>query len=532
MERLTAATFFALLSGGAKTLLAHKQQVNDLNVFPIADGDTGNNMTDCLLGGLVEPNENESLGAYSRRAADGMLYKARGNSGVILSQFFDGLAQGLASIEEADVYAFHQAHHLGVKRAYEVVMKPVEGTMLTVMREGFEALEKEAETLHSFDVYFARLVEAMSSSLLKTPDLLPVLKASGVVDSGGAGFLLIVQGMLAAIGQSDNIQTLDEIFTQPILHEDKEEVGFCTEFILKLTDKSSFDLEAYKGSLQEKGGSIVAFCNGDLVKVHIHTLIPNQVLDEATKYGEIVRFKMDDMGLQKDLRMHRDVSIEEKEISALAFVPNAAVGHVFSDYGVDQVLITENFNVPSLGDMLVEIKKAPGKHVFVFPNDANAFLAADMLPGLLENKEITIVHTRDLGQGICAVSTMDKACFSVEDNLSRIDSALRKNHSFMVGVAVKEATLNKKKVHVGDYLAYQGSRCLSVHEDIVETFIQALISDTNLDDKEVLIYLYHEQIDEATLARIEEKALAVNPFLEVYPLCGGDMPSLLIACLD
>lgn len=533
MDKLTAKTFRAMLEGGSSFLLSHKQQINDLNVFPVADGDTGNNMSDCLRGGLIELKEGEDLGDYAARVSSGMLFKARGNSGVILSQFFAGLCAGLNGLEDADILTFHDAYLLGVKRAYEVVVSPVEGTILTVMREAGEAAKEVISNFRSFESYFSKLIEEMNQSLLRTPNLLPVLKDANVVDSGGAGLLLIFQGMSNAMHNGAADIELPDIFNKPVLHEEGDaEYGYCTEFILHRDQNNHFSLSELITFLETKGNSIVAFEEEGNVKVHIHTLVPNEVLDHVAHYGQIIRFKMDDMSLQHDLVVHPGQTSEIKDLASLAIVPNKSIARIFTDYGVDEVLICNDSLTPSTGDLLMKLNQMNAKEVFVFPNNGNSILAAETSSKLVKGKKVHVIPTHDLGEGISAVGVMDEACFDSKDNRERIIAALKKNYSVQVGIAVKPFHFNDQDVDNGDYVGFNHGSPVSSSKRISDAFVNSLAADPSFLEKEVLIYLYGVSITQEIISEIEEKLHAIHPFLEIYALEGKQSLYPLIGTLD
>ena len=530
MKQLSASSFRLMVNLGASELLAHRQEVNDLNVFPVADGDTGNNMLACVQGGISNMKDESTLSESANDLAVGSLFAAKGNSGVIFSQFIAGLSQGLSGIETADVASFHAAMGEGVKRAYQVVVHPVEGTMLTVLREAVESMA-QVRDLDSFEVYFEFLLEAMRLSLRHTPELLPVLKAAGVIDSGGAGVLYFFQGMAKVLGVKE--EDFPESFQKPILHEPNPEEGFCTEFIFQKKPQISFDLQEFRLQLEGFGGSIVCFEEGDLVKAHIHTKVPAVVADFARNYGSLITFKADDMAEQAKRRMEaEEVSEELAPIGALVVVPNQEIGKVFTDYGASSLLVSGEAMSPSMGEFLAAMTQAKCEALIVLPNNGNEVLVAQEAAKMVKGKPVYVLPTKSIGEGLGAISIMDLSCFDLEDNLTRGGEAIKSVFSLEIGQAVKDFAFDNQKAHQGDYVGFVHGDPVSAGPDLIKLFTDILLDNPDFEDKEVLTYFYGKDIEEAQVAEIEEILTQKNSFLEIYAIAGNQTTYPIIACFD
>lgn len=530
MNRLTASLFRLMVNLGASELLAHKEEINDLNVFPVADGDTGNNMLACIQGGISRLQEKGSLADLANELAVGSLFAAKGNSGVIFSQFIAGLSQGLSAYEDADVAIFHQAMQEGVKRAYEVVVHPVEGTMLTVLRESVESMN-QVQDLDSFEVYFEFLLEAMRHSLRHTPDLLPVLKAAGVIDSGGAGILYFFQGMAKGLGVKE--EDFPESFQKPILHEPNPEEGFCTEFIFQKKPQIAFDLNEFRAKLEGFGNSIVCFEEGDLVKTHIHTREPSKVADFARTYGALVTFKADDMAEQSRRRYEPKEEDEElAPIGALVVVPNHEIGSVFTNYGASSLLVAGEAMSPSMGEFLAAMTQAKCESLIVMPNNGNEVMVAEQAAKMVKGKPVYVLPTKSVGEGLGAISIMDFACFELEDNLTRGKEALKSVFALEIGQAVKGFRFDNQQVHKGDYVGFVHGDPCACGKDVVALFTKILLQLPDFAEKEVLTYFYGESITEDQAREIEAILTKENPFLEIYAMEGKQSTYPIIACFD
>lgn len=555
MNVIDAVMFRAMLRSGAMDLQRHREEVNRLNVFPVPDGDTGVNMFETLKGGVdaIEADGSTSIGKACKALSRGMLLAARGNSGVILSQFFAGLSEGLTDIDEANVLQFGQAFEAGVKRAYEVVVKPVEGTILTVMREGGDAALKAVDSSTTFEEYFTTLLSQMRVTLEETPDLLPVLKEAGVIDSGGAGLLYIIEGMGQALGgkiiedvslglSASHESVKDEDFAA--FNEDSTlDYGYCTEFILQLTnDKNgvvNFDLDKAIEFLGTIGDSLVAFKEGTLVKVHVHTKTPDQAIAYALRFGEFVRFKMENMTLQHHQTMvdkTHEVSMMAKPqtpkepIAIVAVVPNKECEEVYAEFGVGAFVNVGPLMNPGTEDFLKAYKKANAEHIVVFPNNKNEIMVAEMAAGMFEDSEIHIIPTGDIAEGLSACGVVDISEPDIEESLSRVEHTLAHTHIFSAFQAVRDSSSAGTKIKKGEYVYVEKGKTLT--EKSLFDLFEKWWKPQNHDDASLLTLLCSARVDEETRERIKERALEDNDFLDIQVMDTGDCLYDLYAILD
>ena len=425
MDRLIdGALFENMVKGGAENLYVNRGIVNDLNVFPIPDGDTGDNMYMTIDAGAAAPSDGlEDLGSVSARIAHGMLLGARGNSGVILSRIFAGIAAGLRNRKDADITTFGQALQKGSEEAYNAVSVPVEGTILTVFRDAVSYAGNRIDGGTTLDGYFADLITELRSSLARTPDLLDVLKEAGVVDSGGAGLVYIVEGMKNVIDGGDVTHTghitgssAKQINIESFTADSELEFGYCTEFLLRLqkskTDIEKFDINAFTELVKSMGDSVVSFLDGTIVKVHVHTMHPGEVLNECQKYGEFLTLKIENMMLQ-----HNETVIENrfeikkekvrKKFGVVTVASGKGLVETFESLGADAVVDGGQSMNPSSGDFIKAFETINADTILVFPNNGNVILAAMQAAEMYDKADIRVIPTKTVGEGYSALSMLD-----------------------------------------------------------------------------------------------------------------------------
>ena len=425
MDRLIdGALFENMVKGGAENLYINKGIVNDLNVFPIPDGDTGDNMYMTIDAGASAPSDGKSdLGSVSARISHGMLLGARGNSGVILSRIFAGIASGLREIEDADIKAFGQALKKGSEEAYNAVSVPVEGTILTVFRDAVDYAGGRITEDTTPERYFSDLITELRSSLARTPELLDVLKEAGVVDSGGAGLVYIVEGMKNVIDGKEITHTGREdgsaakhINIETFTEDSELQFGYCTEFLLRLqrskTDIEKFDVNGFTELVKSMGDSVVSFLDGTVVKVHVHTMHPGQILNECQKYGEFLTLKIENMMLQ-----HNETVIENrfeikkekvrKKFGVVAVASGKGLVETFESLGADAVVDGGQSMNPSSGDFIAAFETVHADTILVFPNNGNVILAAMQAAEMYEKADVRVIPTKTVGEGYSALSMLD-----------------------------------------------------------------------------------------------------------------------------
>ena len=526
---LNAQTYLNLIRGGAAWLSRERETINNLNVFPIPDGDTGDNM---LM--TIEAGSNASGNGIGDMATDvsrGMLLGARGNSGVILSRIFAGLAKGLAGHKEADIDIFTQAMKCAVEEAYHAVSQPVEGTILTVLREGVAAAEGSSSLEEFFDLWIA----GMDLSLQHTPELLDVLKKAGVVDSGGAGLLCIAEGMRAALrgdftapddaapastaaaGKSPAIDF--SAFT-----EDSElEFGYCTEFLLRLqrckVDLESFNESVIKDYLLTQGDSLVFFRDGSIIKVHVHTKDPGAVLSRCREWGEYLTVKVENMTLQHH-ENHMDTrfkSAARKAIGVVAVASGEGLTSTFKEMGADFVISGGQTMNPPVERFLEAFDEVHAETVIVLPNNSNIVLTARQAASIYKDSRIEVVPTHSLGEGYYALANMDTDA-DVDTLVAGMTEAAGAVSTGAVSVAIRDCAQGK----TGDYLGISGKDILCGSPSRLEAALQTA-SALDASGADVLILFRGK---DAPVTEAEELRAALEkkyPLTEII-LIEGDQP--------
>ncbi len=542
-ENLSSALYLRMLRQGAARLGANRQTINDLNVFPIPDGDTGDNMHMTLCGGSSVA-DTQSLGETALAASQGMLLGARGNSGVILSRFFAGIAKGLSGLSEADLPTFIQALQEGVRSAYGAVSEPVEGTMLTVLREGVAAAEGEG-----FEACFQALVRAMEVSLEHTPEQLPVLKEAGVVDSGGAGVLCIAEGMLDALEgriTADNGTEEAPAAAKPQANLDlfgpDAELGFgyCTEFLLRLQtakvgDPESFDESEIRDWLNQAGESVVCFKDGSIVKVHVHTRTPGDILSHAQRWGEFLTVKIENMTLQ-----HSGATIQNnfspnapeapkesfaqvrKRYAVVAVASGEGLVQAYRDAGVEEVIEGGQTMNPSAADFLAAFDRAGAETLFVFPNNSNILLTAQQAASLYDKAEVFVLPSKDVGAGYVAAASVDRSCKDAKEIAEAARATLESATTCQVSRADRDTVREGIAIRKGEFIGFEGSRILCASPDRNEAARKALEA-LGAGDHDVALAFYGKETPAAEAEALINALQAACPRTE-WILGDGGQP--------
>ena len=506
MKNLDIKTFKKMLQNGTNNLNNHKDHINALNVFPVPDGDTGTNMSLTFNSGNKSAYEKDGkdIASVTKSLSRGLLMGARGNSGVILSQIFRGFAQSLEGLETASVNEIAQAFKRGSEVAYSAVMKPVEGTILTVSREGSAAALKFANENPnvSLEEYFNVLVEASNVSLENTPELLPVLKEVGVVDSGGAGLLLILEGFNEAL-HGRVIDRLDSEDSQVNAQTQmqSEEYGYCTEMILRLDNegKMKFSQDKMKAALAALGDSLVLVQDEDLVKVHVHTLSPGTVLNMVQKYGEFVTLKIDNMQEQHEEILHNELKLdsekqERKPYALVAVAAGDGLVDYFKQLRVDVVISGGQTMNPSTEDFMAKIKDINADNIIILPNNSNIILAAEQVKAVAEDQNIHVVPTKSIIQGISACINFNPE-ETIENNLENMNSVLEYVKTGEVTYAIKDTKFNGVEIALGDYMGIANGSIVANSTDLFDT-VKKLIADLVTEDDELLTLVVGQDTDQ------------------------------------
>ena len=499
-QTIDGLIYLNMLRGGAQSLGANRAAVNDLNVFPIPDGDTGDNMFMTIDAGASKTAPSPILGEVAGHAAREMLLGARGNSGVILSRIFAGIGKGLESVREADVASFLKALKQGVKEAYGAVSNPVEGTILTVYREAVEyAAQRNADT---FEDLFDDLLRELADSLERTPDLLDVLKEAGVVDSGGAGFVYIAEGMKAALSglefrseptQATAAKSVDlNAFTENSVLG----YGYCTEFLLRLQrakiDIDRFDLDAFIEWLNSVGDSVVAFKEGTIVKVHVHTKRPGDILNHCQQYGEFLTTKIENMTLQHN-EAHTNAGYKlkntkpKKPYGIVTVAAGDGLKEIFTSLGVDVVVDGGQSMNPSAEDLLNAFEAAGAQTIYVFPNNSNIVLTAEQAAALYEDADVRIIRTKTIGEGYSAISMFDITVGDADAVTAYLEEVISGVVTGVVSIASRDVA-GEVAVVKGDYIGFVGDD-IYVDEKTPEAALIGLCEKLNAGRYDVMLIL-------------------------------------------
>lgn len=532
MRTLDGILFARMINSGAASLKAHAKEVNDLNVFPIPDGDTGDNMLMTMMGGVHKDFDCESLCEVAERVSSGMLMSARGNSGVILSQFFEGIKNGFSGLHSADTDAIGRAFRNGVTQAYQSVMTPTEGTILTVVREATEyACKQNTETPEAFLNAF---IEEAKLSLARTPELLPVLKKAGVVDSGAAGLIYIVDGMMrAVIGEdvsditefSEHAQELDlDAFNEDSVLE----YGYCTELLVRLqnvkTDISAFDVNVITDYLQTIGDSIVTVRNGSIVKLHVHTMTPQRVLDFCQQYGEFLKVKIENMSLQ-----HNNTVIEEKKSAPMkerkrygvvAVACGEGLKETFRDRGADVIVDGGQSMNPSAEDFIEAFDEVNADVIFVFPNNSNIMLAAQQAAHLYDSSDVRVIESTTIGAGYASLAMLDTSSGDTDTIVEELQMAMEGVVTAEISHCVRDAVIDGNEMHTGDYIGFVGKRLLSVNRERLNTVCEA-IERIGFEAYDVCILFCGKDTTEEEAEKIEAYLHSHYKGKEIYIINGG-----------
>ena len=467
MDRIDANLYLNLIRGGAARLGLHRQEINDLNVFPIPDGDTGDNMYMTIQAGC-DPSTGSGTGPtlpeVAKAVSAGMLMGARGNSGVILSRMFAGLAKGLADVREADVDAFSRAMLAGVDESYHAVSEPVEGTILTVFREGANA----AKGSKDLEEYFDHLVSAMDRSLQHTPEQLDVLKKAGVVDSGGAGLLYIAEGMRAALhGEAAEVPdeaapAAQHVDLDAFTEDSVLEFGYCTEFLLRLqrckVDLDTFDETVLSDWLSQNGESLVFFRDGSIIKVHVHTRTPGEILNHCQQYGEFLTVKVENMTLQHH-ENHMDERFKKgrKAFGVVAVASGAGLVDTFKELGADIVIEGGQTMNPPVKRFIDAFDALDAETVFVFPNNGNILLTARQAADIYDKADIRVIPAKTLGEGYYALANLDTEAGDAD----ALEAALTEAAGEVTTGLVSRAIRDSGNIREGEYVGIAGKEILA-----------------------------------------------------------------------
>ena len=509
-----------MLKGGYLNLKRNMAVIDQLNVFPVPDGDTGKNMTMTIEGGVTgTKGDFSSIGEMMKSFSRNSLLSARGNSGVILSQFIRGIAVGSENTQSFDYNSFKTAFESGKEYAYNAVAVPTEGTILTLIREGSDFLN--SHTFDDFEELFTSLIKELHRSLQHTPELLPVLKEAGVVDSGGAGLVCIFEGMMSIIrgeeiDDTEILESSNEFVLSSGFNENSVlEYGYCTEFILQLlkakTDIDAFSLTDLTKKLEEMGDSIVTVQDSSLVKVHVHTFSPETVIAYVRQFGELVTVKIENMSVQ-----HSEIKAEEKKKFAIvATATGEGLSSFFTGIGVDVIIDGGRTNNPSAEDLIDAFKKVNAEHIIVLPNDSNVVLTALQASELYEGADIRVIKTKSLAEGYSALSMMDLSVDSVEQLIEDMTSCLDSVSSGYVTTSTRDAFISGVEIKKGQWMGLEGDTVYASVDDPVTAAMELFRKLPDIEEKQVVTAFYGKGADEEEVMKLEEVFREEFPLIEI-----------------
>lgn len=546
VSTINAAVFAKMFLAGAKNLEAKKEWINELNVFPVPDGDTGTNMSMTIMSAAkaVSELENPTMKELAKAISSGSLRGARGNSGVILSQLFRGFTKVIAEYDELDVVILTEAMQKAVETAYKAVMKPKEGTILTVAKGAANKALELCDDTDDIVFFVEEVIKEADHVLSKTPDMLPVLKQAGVVDSGGQGLVQVLKGGYdSLIGKEIDYSIEGSAASAGVMKITAEteadiKFGYCTEFIIvlnqPLTEKQEHE---YKNFLESIGDSIVVVADDEIVKTHVHTNDPGLAIQEALKHGSLSKIKIDNMREehqeklikdaeklakeQKEEETKKEEKAEEprKEMGFISVSIGAGVNEIFNGLGVDYIIEGGQTMNPSTEDMLNAIDHVNADNIFILPNNKNIVLAANQAASLVEDKKIIVIPTKTIPQGITALINFipDQ---SAEENAERMTEELENVKTGQVTYAVRDTVIDDKEIKQGDYMGIGDKSILAVGKDIKST-TEDMVAEMIDEESAIICIYYGEEVTEedanALGAALEEK----YPEVEVEIHFGG-----------
>ena len=516
MEKINGLVLAEMIDLGSKNLAKNAEKINALNVFPVPDGDTGTNMNLSMSSGAKETAANvvENIGELGKSFSKGLLMGARGNSGVILSQLFRGMSQHIADKKEVNAKEFAEAIQNGVSIAYKAIIKPVEGTILTVAREAAEAGVKAAEKTTSVVEVMEAIYAEAQASLKRTPELLPILKEVGVVDSGGQGLVCVYQGFVAAL-KGEKIEGLEAVETNVVdmQFEDDHDMdfmspedivyGFCTEFTVRLDkEKKEFNEDKFREDMSKFGDSLLVISDSEFVKIHVHTETPGDVFNYGQQYGELIKIKSDNMReqhrevLRKQEAKQATTPKELKEQAMISISMGAGLSKVLTSMGVDYIVEGGQTMNPSTEDIMKAIKEVNAKNIFIFPNNKNIQLAAKQAAELAE-ENVFVIESKTAPQGLAAVMVFNPQA-SAEENFANMQEVLSTVSTLEVTHAVRDTNIEGVEIKKDEFMGIRNGKIV-VSNLSLNTVLEELLEKSLDEDSEIVtLYLGEESTEEYT----------------------------------
>lgn len=534
---INAELLTKMFLAGAANLEAKKEYINELNVFPVPDGDTGTNMTLTIMSAAKEVQglESADMTALAKAISSGSLRGARGNSGVILSQLLRGFTKEIKEHKEVDVQALASACERATATAYKAVMKPKEGTILTVAKGASEKAREMAETTNDLEVFIPEVIAYAKEVLSKTPEMLPVLKEAGVVDSGGQGLLEVLNGAYDAFqGKEIDYSAIESSVGTTMVKPDAQaqtdiKFGYCTEFII-MTEKAftEKDEHEFKAFLESIGDSIVCVADEDIVKIHVHTNDPGLAIQRALTYGQLSRMKIDNMREEHQEKLIRDaekLAAEQakkeprKDVGFIAVSIGEGMNEIFRELGVDYIIEGGQTMNPSTEDMLTAIDQVNADHIFILPNNKNIILAANQVQALTEDKDIIVVPTKTVPQGITAIINYVPE-EDAKANEEMMKEEIKNVKTGQVTYAVRDTHIDDKEIHEGDIMGIGDEGILSVGQS-VEATTKEMLSLMADEDSELISIYYGQDTQEEDAEKLASEIEELYPDADVDLHCGG-----------
>ena len=542
-NKMNGQLFKEIVISGAANLALNYKKVDALNVFPVPDGDTGTNMRMTIEAGAAEiKNVNEnSIYEVAKKASRGMLMGARGNSGVILSQLFRGLYKGLAGHTVVDPVELGVAFKSAVTQAYGAVLKPQEGTILTVARESVEYVNEHVTKDTTLIEFFEMIMDEGNRSLQRTPELLPVLKDAGVVDSGAVGYLCVIEGMLKAlqgepIEASAILENTHVSVSRAFNAHSTLEYGYCTEFILQLqyakVDIANFDIKVITDFLETLGDSIVAIKDEDIVKIHVHTKTPGVVLSTCQQYGEFVTLKIENMSVQ-----HSEISISEEEcdcdecvemrkqqapkkFGVVCVASGEGLVDIFKQMGADYVVEGGQSMNPSAEDFVKGFDSLNAENIIVFPNNSNIVLTAEQAAKYYKDANVYVVKSKTLAQGYSALTMLDLSSGDIQVILDELQGVISNVTTGLITYSIRDAEIDGVNIKKDDYIGIcNGAMKVSVADRLEAT--KALIDITDIAEKDIITIIYGKDVTEEEVEALSQYIEETYPNAEVDTINGG-----------
>ena len=516
MEKINGLVLAEMIDLGSKNLAKNAEKINALNVFPVPDGDTGTNMNLSMSSGAKETAANvvENIGELGKSFSKGLLMGARGNSGVILSQLFRGMSQHIADKKEVNAKEFAEAIQNGVSIAYKAIIKPVEGTILTVAREAAEAGLKAAENTSSVVEVMEAIYFEAQASLKRTPELLPILKEVGVVDSGGQGLVCVYQGFVAAL-KGEKIEGLEAVETNVVdmQFEDDHDMdfmspedivyGFCTEFTVRLDkEKKEFNEDKFREDMSKFGDSLLVISDSEYVKIHVHTETPGDVFNYGQQYGELIKIKSDNMReqhrevLRKQEAKQATAPKELKEQAMISISMGAGLSKVLTSMGVDYIVEGGQTMNPSTEDIMKAIKEVNAKNIFIFPNNKNIQLAAKQAAELAE-ENVFVVESKTAPQGLAAVMVYNPQA-AAEENFANMQEVLSTVSTLEVTHAVRDTNIEGVEIKKDEFMGIRDGKIVVSNLSLNAVLEELLEKSLDEDSEIVTLYLGEESTEEYT----------------------------------